>query len=329
MSIIHSISDDSISERSKPEAYTVMGGDGLDRERKDRKGLSIVLIHSTARPFRSELFKELCKIGATEVISIESAPCPYDVESLSRQHEILRFLIFTDTKNIGVRIDTAFREALCNQILVLNGDMHINASSISSRVFAKIAERGRICTVPIFRDPQGGIQPSVIAALPNSKGAFETHIRLPGREETATLAPWNYCAVYKKDSHEKIGGFDPQIREPWWQLLEYGMRSWLWGEEIHTHPALKVNCLGEIPPQDTSPGPGYRRFFLKTLAVRRRRDSGILSRRRWWSYLRHSGDNSRQAVEDWKEIRHWVQKNRFNFVKDAAQLIELWDWGEQ
>jgi hypothetical protein len=35
----------------------------MDREQKDGSGLSIVLLNRGAKPFRTELFSELCKLG--------------------------------------------------------------------------------------------------------------------------------------------------------------------------------------------------------------------------------------------------------------------------
>ena len=324
MSITHSISD-----RTVPDAgpYTVIGGEVLDRERKDRPGLSIVLLGRGASVFRRDLFEELCKLGAREVLSIESGPCPYDVESLTRRHEKLRFLIFAGESSTGARIDSAIREALSDHVFVLHGDMKINAAGISSRVFSKISERGRLCTVPVFRDNEGELLPTALGPLPGRGGAFDVQPTAAADGEVPTLVPWDYTGIYRKDKHLALGGFDPLIIEPWWQKLDYGMRAWLWGEEIRTHSALRVGYLKEMLPEDSTPGPGYPRFFLKNLAVRRRGDTGRLPRSRWWSYLRSSGDSAVATRELWLEIRAWVNANRFRFVRDATELTELWDWG--
>lgn len=313
---------------SEAGGYTVVGGETLDREGKDRPGLSIVLLNRGPRQFRRDLFEELCKLGAREVISIESAPCPYDVESLVKRHPKLRFLIFTGEPNSGGRIDAAMREALSEHIFVIRGDMQIKAATISSRVFSKISERGRLCTVPFFRDEDGEVLPTAIGPVAPGRGGFDTQPRQPGDGETSTLLPWDYCGIYHKEKHRAIGGFDETIREPWWQKLDYGMRAWLWGEEIRVNSSLKISYLGHIPAEDISPGEGYRRFFLRNLAVKRRGDMAVLPASRWWSYRRYSGESSRSSRDDWKEIREWVRKHRYRFTRDASELIELWDWSE-
>lgn len=319
-----------ISEEIVPDSgpYTVIGGDVLDREQKDRPGISIVLLNRGAKPFRRDLFEDLCRLGAIEVLSIESSPCPSDVESLTKRHDKLRFLIFAVESSTGARIDAAMREALGDHVFVLHGDMKINAAGISSRVFSKIAERGRLCTVPVFRDSEGELLPTVLAPLPGRGGSFDVQPTAAADGESATLIPWDYTGIYRKDKHLGLGGFDPLIANPWWQKLDYGLRAWLWGEEIRTHSALRVAYLDERPPEDFTPGSGYRRFFLKNLAIRRRNDMGRLPRTQWWYYLRSSGETAGSTRETWKEIRGWAQTHRYRFLRDSAELIELWDWGE-
>ncbi len=238
-------------------------------------------------------------------------------------------MIFSESSSPGAQIDAAFREALSDHIFVLHGDMQITASSISSRVFSKIAERERLCAVPVFRDASGEELPTAIGPVPGRNGSFETQPSAAGGREAPTLCVWDYSGIYRREKHLAIGGFDADILEPWWQKLEYGLRAWLWGEELRTHPALRVSYLDEPPSEDSSPGPGYRRFFLKTLAVKRRGDFARLPRSRWAAYRRSSGESASATRESFREIRRWVEANRFRFMIDAAQLTELWDWGHR
>ncbi len=307
--------------------YTVVGGSSR-KAGKDSKGLSIILLNRGTRPFRSDLFEELCKLGALEVISIESSPCPYDVESLVKRHDRLRFIIFSNESSDGTRIDAAMREAVSDYVFVVRGDVSINASGISSRVFSKIAEKGRLCTVPVFSDSSGNMLSTVLVPLLMDKGQFETSITLPGKGNTATLAPWDFCGIYNKKLHQNLGGFDPSIKEPWWQKLDYGVRAWLWGEELQVHNALKMEYIGIVSAEDTSPGDGYRRFFLKNLGVQLRGNAVSLPWGTKCRYTRSSGDNSDALRKDWKELKQWVLANRYRFTRDVKALAALWEWEE-
>ncbi len=310
------------------DGYTVVGGNALDREIRDRPGLSIILLNRGSRQFRQGLFEELAKLGAREVVSIESYPCPYDVEPLVKRHPSLRFLIFSGPENTGVWLDAAMHEAQCENVFVIRGDMQIKAATISSRVFEKIADRGRLCTVPMFRDTEGEVLPSAVGPTSPGRGVFDVQPRQPGDRETPTILPWDYCGIYNRSLHTSIGGFDSSIKEPWWQKLDYGMRAWLWGEEIRVNGSLKASYVGESPSEDVTPGPGYRRFFLKNLAVRHRGDGACLPASAWWAYRRGSGESRGSSREDWKDIKDWVHKHRYRYLRDANELTELWDWSE-
>jgi len=323
MNTTHSTSKSSIQDAGP---YTVIGGGALDRERKQLPGLSIVLLNRGVRPFRRDLFDQLYKTGVREVLSIESSPPPYETEALSRRYEKLRFLIFSQETNPGARIDAAFREAQSEYIFVIRGDMKMNASTISSRVFAKITERGLLCTVPVYRGDDGAALPTIIGPVSKRKDIFDIQPTIANSSDAPTLIPWDYTGIYRKDRHLSLGGFDVLISEPWWQLMEYGMRSWLWGEEIRINSILRLSYQNEMPPVDRSIGSGYRRFFFKTLAIRHHKDSGRLSRSVWFSYLRSSGETVSATRRTWREIRAWVKTNRFRFLRDAADLTALWEW---
>ena len=313
-------------EPPEGEVYTVVGGERIDRDKKGLSGLSIALLNRGSRPFRRDFFEELCRLGALEVISVESSPCPHDVEVLSRRYGQLRFLIFPESVNTGIKIDAAVREAVGDHVFVLWGDMQINTSGISSRVFAKVSEKERLCTVPSFRDNAGDPLPTLLGPLPGPGGSFDVRPYSAVSGESATLAPWDFAGIYRKDKHLALGGFDHRITESWWQKIDYGMRAWLWGEELRVHPSLKVGYIEEPPSEDASVGPGYRRFFFRNLAVRRLGDAGILPRSSWRSYRRSSGESAASAKQDWKDARFWVHENRYRFKRDAASLAETWEW---
>ena len=309
-------------------SYTVVGGESLDKESSFEEGFSVVLLNRGAKPFRQELFGELTRLGANDVVSIETFPPPADMEELSKRHRNLKFMIFSQRINQGAALNAAFREILSPYAFVVQGDMKINASSISVRVVDKIEEADRICTVPVFFDKDGEALPTLIGLIPDGRGGFSERPAVPHGSGSATLVPWDYAGIYSRIRHFAIGGFDPAIDDPWWQKLEYGLRAWLWGEEIRTHPSLKMSYADEPHMEDTSKNRGYRRFFLKTLAVKKKNDKGILPRSALWRYLKFSGESYPEVKQDWKDIRNWVLRHGYKFARESSELLELWKWSE-
>ena len=311
--------------RAGNSIYTLVGGDWLRQSRISVEGISIVLLGGGTAPFRQYLFDKLCGMGALEVLSIESVPCPYDVPVLLQRHNNLRFLVFPRETSLGERINAAFCEGMGSHFLVLTGSVAIAPNTLSSLLFKAIVKRHQLCTVPVFIDYSGLKLPTAVGPMPR-KEVFDVLLSEPGENETSTLLPWDYSGIYTRENHFSLGGFDPCIDEPWWQLLEYGMRACLWGEKMSIHPELTVQYLEEPVPMDTSVSPGYRRYYLKTLAVRYRKNTAILPKRHWLAYMQSFGDSFRAARADWKDIAWWVRNNSSRFRTDAAGLAELWQW---
>jgi len=305
-------------------SYTVLGG-GISRNRlhsADRPNLAILLLNRGPHQYRSTLFREICSLGSAEVLSVEQSPASHNLESLSRQYANLKFLVFARKSTIGAQINTAIREASSEYIYALQGDMKANIS-VS---FPKLTEI--LCTTPVFTDRQGKIIPTSIGPVIGTRRIFDTQPRIPEKNGTPSLIPWDYTGIYNKARHQSIGGFDSQIEESWWQKLDYGMRAWLWGEEIRTYLSLKISYLDELHMEDLSSGIGYLRFYLKNLAIRRDGDFASLPVRLIWSLLFSAGLSLRAVRGQIRELRHWMRVNRYRFKRDAAELTELWDWSD-
>jgi len=306
--------------------YTVVGG-GIPRRHayaSRQPSLTVLLLNRGPRQYRGKLFQEICSLGSAEVLSLEQSPAPHNLEILSRRYSNLKFLIFARKSTIGAQINTAIREANSEYVYVLQGDMKTNTAA--SLPLPKLAET--LCTTPVFMDNQGKTIPTSIGPVAGAGRIFDTQPRFPEKNGTPSLIPWDYTGIYNRTRHQNIGGFDPQIGGSWWQKLDYGMRAWLWGEEIRTQLSLKISYLDELPMEDLSPGIGYLRFYLKNLAVRKDGDFASLPVRLIWLLLFSGGLSLRAVRRQVRELRHWVRVNRYRFKKDAAELTELWDWSD-
>ena len=321
MNTIPSISN-TIENDSGP--YTVLGG-GIPRylEYSAKKPtLTILLLNRGSRQYRNVLFQDICSLSSAEVLSLEQSPAPHNLETLSKRHKNLKFLIFAQKTTIGAQINAAIKEANSELVYVLQGDMKTNTSTPLPKL------TGILCTTPVFTDNQRKPIPTSIGPIVGARRIFDTQPQVPERNGTPSLIPWDYTGIYSKRRHQNIGGFDPQIEESWWQKLDYGMRAWMWGEEIRTHLSLKISYLGELPIENLSLGIGYSRFYLKNLAVRKDGDFASLPVRLIWWLLFSAGLSLRSVRRQIRELRHWVHVNRYRFKKDAAELTELWDWSD-
>ncbi len=319
----------SISNHDQPigaRFYTIAGGRLSPEKPPGAEDLSIILFNPGTGPFREPRLDELSHLNAREIFSIESEPGPKEALNLVKRYRNLRFLLFPNVVNNGTRINTAISEASSAHCLILPGYAQLG---LTPHAMQRIWRKSQLCSVPILLDKDGGILPTAVGPMPDIDSRFQALPTAPGQGDSPTLLPWDFCGIYLRDRHLALGGFDQAIGEDWWQLLEYGMRAWLWGEEISIDPVCQVRYLTDPPTADMSPRQGYRRFFLKTVAVQRNGGIGRLTRFQWWAYLRDSKDSSAAAGADWKDISRWVQRNRHRFVMDAKELTENWQWTQE
>ncbi len=324
MSITHSISNH--DQPAGASSYTIVGGRPSPEKSPNEEDLSIIIFNRRTGPFRETRIDALSQLNAREIFLIESAPGPNEALAMVKRYRNLRFLVFPNDVNTGTRINTAISEASSIHCLVMPEDTQLD---FTSPAMQKVLSKNQLCSVPILLDKDGNILPTAVGPMPDVDSRFQALPTAPGKGDSATLLPWDFCGIYLRDKHLTLGGFDQAIGEDWWQLLEYGMRAWLWGEEISIDPACQVRYLTDPPATDMSPRQGYRRFFLKIIAVQRHGGIGRLTRFQWWAYLRDSRDSSATASADWKDISRWVQRNRHRFVMDAKELTANWQWTQE
>lgn len=311
------------SENPQP-SYTVVGGIKHGADPGNSLPLSILLLNRGGRPFRPDLFEELSRLGAREVISLEGPRRAYDVESLSRKYPGLRFVLFHEELTPGEQINIGIREAVGDQVFVLWNDMKLQSSTISSRLIQKIIERHELCTVPLLLDEENQEIPTLM--VPAFQGKKLRVVPFDsGRGGASTLFPFDYCGLYNRNRFLSLGGFDPEISSPYWQRMDFGFRGYLWGESIVLNKSLKIWYLTPPPAETAAADESYSRFYLKNLAVKFRRDSAYLPGVVYLRYLFRSRGGMMKALREFRRVRDWVYQYRYRFSQDSKGVIELWE----
>ena len=310
-------------------SYTAVGG----TERKASAGLSAVILNRSGRHPRYTLFEELARIGFDYVLSMESSVSRYDLESLSQSFPFVRFILLKEPVSTGEEINLAAVESSTPLFFVFWNDLRIlrcgGAERMAERLFSGDAEnRGRykrLCTVPLIQDERSDSLPTLIIPmlLPEKKVklSIKTIPSIPQKEGLPSLYPFDGIGIYDRERFLRLGGFDTLIKDFYWQLMDFGFRSSLWGEEIASTRLIKLSYEGAVPREDSTPGDGWRHFFLKNLAPVFRRDYAHIPLARFPAYLRRRGDLF-TAWEEFSLAREWVWTNRYRFVSDARTIAE-------
>lgn len=303
--------------------YTVIGG---SRARSNRDGfpVAVLLLNRGPRLYRSSLLQDLVHIGFDSIVSIESGADSPEIEGLAAKYPNVRFISFHEPVGTGDKINIGMRESAAPYVFVIWNDMRLATSTLSSRFFDKVVERDAACLVPTLHDPHGNVVPSIIHPA-MARHALRMVPLPPAKDGEKSTYPFDWCGIYSRERFILLGGFDWTIANPYWQRLDFGMRAWLWGEQILHAQALRLNYDLSAPADDTTPDSDHGRFWLKNLAPVHRGDSAVLPGVSFFRFLTRARRNPVAAFEEFRAARVWVTANAYRFKQDAYRLVDLWD----
>jgi hypothetical protein len=316
---------------STVSSYTAVGGS----ERAASTGLSAIVLNRGGRYPRRTFFQELEKTGFDYIISVEDAE-RYDVEELSARFPFVRFILLKETLNPGGQINLAAAEITSPLFFVLWNDLSIlhsgGAGRMADRLCCAIEDirsgnpgpTRRLCTTPVIQNSRFETLPTLIVPVLD-RGSVRAEFSATQREGSPTVFPFDGVGIYDRDRFIKLGGFDITLESLYWQLMDFGFRAHLWGEEIRSTQHVRLSYNGRIPVSDSTADESYRRFYLKNLAPVFRGDGAEIPFRRFFPYFFRSGKDPFMAWADFKEALSWIRTNRYRFRKDARALIELWE----
>lgn len=311
---------------SGPGTYTVVGGSKAGHTAQTFR-LSLLLLNRSGKLFTPGSLQDLKRMGFDDILAVEGPGLSYDVESLSRKHPTVRFLLLQKKLTLGEVINLGIQEARGTFVFVLWNDMSLLSGGLSSLVVERLFKNQQLCTVPVLQNLRGEVLPTLQA--PAFARRYLKVLNLsPAREGRLSLFPFDMTGIYHTEKFLLTGGFDPLITNPYWQRLDFGFRAHLWGESIKCETALRLKYLGEPPIMETSPDDSYLRFYLKNLSVRYNGEAGYIPLSRFWSYLWKREGSFFKARREFREVRNWVELHRFRFQFDATSITDLWEAGD-
>ncbi|MCL2231062.1 MAG: hypothetical protein FWC01_08185 [Treponema sp.] len=316
--------------------YTAVGG----KERIASTGLSAVILNRPGLPRRS-IFYDLEKTGFDNVISIESASPHYDIEELAGRFPFVRFILPENEINLGERINLAASEIESPLFFVLHNDMKIIAGGTARRMAERLCVHmeendetqsksegektgfKRLCTVPLIMNSNYETLPSLPSPMTHRR-KIRTNFLEPQNEGDKSLYPFDGIGIYDRQRFIQTGGFDVTINHTYWQLMDFGFRAHLWGEEIAANLQLKLSYDGDIHAENYSVADSYKRFFLKNIAPVFRNDYAHLPLYRFPGFFIKSGEDFISAWDEFKKVKSWVLTNKYRWKSDARSFIKSW-----
>jgi len=301
-------------------AYTVVGGS----ERIKSAGVSAVVLSRGVPYPRAALFEELGTQGFDSVISLEGNRRRYDLDGLSAAFPFVKFILPAEDISRGEEINIAAHESPGPFFFVIWDDLRIlRGNRIAEKFNDPKINTQKLCAVPVIQNGAMEIVPTLIAPVV-IKGRVKTVPFIPENDGQKSLFPFDGIGIYSRECFLRLGGFDKQLHSFYWQLMDFGFRAHLWGEEITAATAFRLSYEGSVTPEDTTADESFRRFYLKNIAPVFRGDHANLPLRRFPGYLSRLNGDMLTAWDEFKIVRAWVKTNQYRFRCDAAAVTEMW-----
>jgi hypothetical protein len=319
-------------------AYTVAGG-----ERCGRSGISAVLLSSRELADRENLYRSLRRAGFDRILSIEEKietknegeaekkSLVPNIGQLSAAYPFVRFVLLREPLSVGGQINLAATELLEDCFFVLRKDCVLDPV----RAETLAGETRNLCAMPLMFDRKRAalpIQPVVdrrefsershLSSVNN--GILRTRLAVPAAGSW-NLFPFEGIGVYNRELFIRLGGYDNSIRDEHWQLMDFGLRAYTWGEKIRSTDAVTLVRTAGSAANDNVIGESYRRFYLKNLAPVYRADAAHLPLRRFPFFLLKSGVPFSDAWNEFSAARAWVSLNAYRWKCDVHTVLQNWE----
>jgi len=300
---------------------TIIGG---NEKIPSKLPISIILLNKSGSTFRGNNIESLLRLGFTDIVSIEAPQQNFNLDEISKRFPFVKFVIPDQLLTAGEMINLGMQEVSNNKVLVMWDTMHISTKVFSERLLNILLDSEVLCFVPFLFNHQMQCLPSKnVPSIENTAFTIKTY--LVTKDYAKTLYPFDFVGLYDKEKFINICGFDYTLTSNYWQLLDFGLRGYLWGEKISICSGLRFNYECEVSLEDTTPENSYLRFFLKNLSPRFVGDYAYIPKKEFFSYLNRSSLGFFKAYKSFKMARNWVAKNKFRFKTDAQTLISSWE----
>ena len=300
---------------------TIIGG--KQNVNPDSLNISVILLNSSGSHFKLQLFENLLSCNFERIVSIENNATNFSIDEVSKRFPSVKFILPLEKATDGEMINLAMSEIESDYVLVLRDSLYIPAGVILPHLAEKLLEDSPFCVVPLLMDKNKSA-----VTVQCSPSAEKSHFVIDRSkvivDKLNTLYPFDFIAIYNRKKFIQVGGFDYTIKTPYWQLLDFSLRAWLWGEKIKLSTILQFSYLDEVPVEDKTVNLDYIRYYLKNEMPVIKNDYAMIPSLSFLKFLCRSSCGYFEARRQFTDAKIWVQKNRVKFQKDLPTFVQDW-----
>lgn len=300
---------------------TIIGG--IENHAPSALNISVVILGCEESHFKTQIFDNLRTCNFRSVISIEKDSQNFAIYEITKKYPEVKFIIPQEKTTDGELINIAMSEVSADYVLVLRENLYVPSGIILSHMAERLTKSEIYCIVPRLLDNNKKALPCSFSPSVD-KSKFVINSSISGSEGGKTVYPNDFIALYNRQKFIQLGGFDYTITSPYWQNLDLAIRSWLWGEETKITSMLQFSYVEEPASYDTTINLDYIRFYLKNQLPKLKMEAAYIKNSSFFKFYSQSSCGFLEALEQFKEAKQWVFKNKYRFKMDMMTFVKNW-----
>lgn len=219
------------------------------------------------------------------------------------------FIVFAQPVPFGTMANAMANECYTTFFFLTRSDLRCSRFDSEEAIALLHRSDKPAAITPVLSNRLGELIP-VIQAPMLRDGMVDPVSFLPGSAILPTLYPFLGMGLYERALFQRLRGFDEAVESEYWQVLDFGLRAWLYGYPILNSPCISCTFLNrQFIIEDRSERDGIKRVHTKALGVRQMNGK---------NYPKRPGKYSDAHV-------HAEVKKRLALYKtDFQQLVEQW-----
>lgn len=301
---------------------TVLGG--TEKHINNSLNISVILLNTGGNHYRIPALESLTKCGFTSIISMENFGDNYSLDDCSKRFPQVKFIIPLEKVTVGDLINIGIGEVETDYVMILRDNIKISPNVFNLRLVEHLRETDILCTVPMLHNLEMQIIP-VQTSPKIEKNGLKFVASSTFFDGCPTVFPFDCVGIYNRSKFIRLGGFDYTITSSYWQIMDFFLRAWLWGEKTLLTTYLRLYYEGMIPMEDTTIDASYLRFFLKNVAPKIKTDYAYIPINKFFGYASRKGGGLIECVQEFADARKWVEKNKYRFKMTVQDFVQTWE----
>jgi hypothetical protein len=209
------------------------------------------------------------------------------LDRLTEAHPDITYLVFNRPVSMAARINAMATECYSTYFLVVRSDAQLLRFDGGALIDALRANPQICCITPVVKNQKDEVVPTLRVPDSSVRNEIRTQCFCPdGSFDTChfydTLYPFWGLGLYKRAVFQRLRGMDERIHSSYWQSLDFGTRSWLFGFPVVASNSLQVKLRSKLNAiEDLSKCDGIDRCYAKVLGMRQVGGRNYLER---WPY---------------------------------------------